>query len=364
MTAISKKIIGRSQDCDYVIFDPKNRVSRKHIEVIKNNTLFSIKDLNSLNGTYVNGNKIIPGQEINIRITDKITLSKDYQLNLNEIFENVIDDDSTKILNTSKGPSLTFDNERTILNNGDKTIIFDKNKTSINDLSEIDKTPYITIGRSLDNKIVLDNNSISKYHCKIRMISPLILEIEDLGSTNGTFADDIKISPNCKFQYSSSVKVRLASNVFLDLRKIFPDIQIIEKKSPPSNPNPSQQNNQNQAITANELIEFMQLEDVWKEYNNRHQAASSSANSYSIGGTILGGVASIVLGGPVGMALSIGGGVLGRYLGQQSSNKIKNDHTYDDMFLQVYSCPRCKESFQRKPWITIRDCNKCRIKFR
>lgn len=362
MTSISRKIIGRSQDCEYVIYDPKNRVSRKHLEITLNGNLFTLKDLNSLNGTYVNGNKINPGQEIKISITDKITLSKDYQLNLNEVFKNVFDDDSTKILNNSKGSSLTFDNERTIVNNGDKTIIFDKNKTSINDLSDIDKTPYITIGRSIDNKIVLENTSVSKYHCKIRMISPLIVEIEDLGSTNGTFADDIKILPNCKFQYSSNVKIRLGSNVNLDLKKIFPSIHIIEKKSPPVNSTPPQQNNQ--AITANELNEFMQLEEVWKEYNNRHQSASSSANSYSIGGTILGGVAAIVLGGPVGMALSIGGGILGRYLGQQGSNKIKNDHTYEDIFLQVYSCPRCKESFQKKPWITIRDCNKCRIKFR
>jgi len=30
-----KIVIGRSHDCDYVIFDPKNRVSRKHLEVLK-----------------------------------------------------------------------------------------------------------------------------------------------------------------------------------------------------------------------------------------------------------------------------------------------------------------------------------------
>lgn len=80
MTSISRKIIGRSQDCEYVIYDPKNRVSRKHLEITLNGNLFTLKDLNSLNGTYVNGNKINPGQEIKISITDKITLSKDYQL--------------------------------------------------------------------------------------------------------------------------------------------------------------------------------------------------------------------------------------------------------------------------------------------
>mgnify|MGYP000406514886 CR=1 FL=1 len=50
-----RKVIGRDPEVDYVIFDPKNRVSRKHAEIHFNNNKLHIKDLNSLNGTYVNG---------------------------------------------------------------------------------------------------------------------------------------------------------------------------------------------------------------------------------------------------------------------------------------------------------------------
>ena len=45
-------------------------------------------------------------------------------------------------------------------------------------------------------------------------------------------------------------------------------------------------------------------------------------------------------------------------------NKINLDHFYEDEFLQAYACPRCHESFQKKPWVTIRDCFKCKLKFR
>ena len=110
--------------------------------------------------------------------------------------------------------------------------------------------------------------------------------------------------------------------------------------------------------------EPVELEDVWKEYIDRQNKANNANIGYSIGGSIL-ALAFTGFTGGVGTALLAGGGgILGRYLGQQASNKIRNDLTYEDAFLQTYACPRCKESFQKKPWITVRECLKCKIKFR
>ena len=83
-----------------------------------------------------------------------------------------------------------------------------------------------------------------------------------------------------------------------------------------------------------------------------------------IGGALVGAVLGAVTGGIGGVLLSGGGGVLGKYLGQQKSSKIRQDLNYETAFLETYCCPRCKESFQKKPWITIRDCFKCKLKFR
>lgn len=49
-------IVGRSSELDIVLEEEK--VSRKHAKITYNNDILSIEDLNSTNGTYVNGEKI------------------------------------------------------------------------------------------------------------------------------------------------------------------------------------------------------------------------------------------------------------------------------------------------------------------
>lgn len=69
----SKVIIGRSNDCDIILNN--GSVSRKHAEVNKNsNGDYFIKDLNSLNGIFVNGRKIKGITKISLY--DKIFIGK------------------------------------------------------------------------------------------------------------------------------------------------------------------------------------------------------------------------------------------------------------------------------------------------
>ena len=50
-------LIGRSIECDIIL--EGHTISRKHALISKNkNGTFKIKDLNSSNGTFINGNKI------------------------------------------------------------------------------------------------------------------------------------------------------------------------------------------------------------------------------------------------------------------------------------------------------------------
>ena len=50
------KIIGKSSSCDVVISD--NTVSREHAQLVMDNDTIEIIDLDSTNGTYVNGERI------------------------------------------------------------------------------------------------------------------------------------------------------------------------------------------------------------------------------------------------------------------------------------------------------------------
>ena len=359
------KIIGRDPKCDYVIFDPKNRVSRVHAEVSAVNGNILIKDLNSLNGVFINGNKIKPGIPTQISTKDNITLSVDYHIDLSNIL--AINDDSTKLYKQDEKAqhSLVFKNEKGVYNDGQKTIIFDRDKTQIGDMLQMDNSPFVTIGRNSGNKIVINNSNISRYHCKMRLVTSVMIEVEDIGSTNGTYADEEKLLPNKRYQFSSAVKIRFGASFQLNLKNIFPSIQIIQK------PNHSQQQqlapNPNAEITAKQSAAFKDLEEVWKEYIGRQNQANNAAVGYGIGGAVIGIAAAAftgMTGGIGGILLTSGSGILGRYLGQQESSKIRNDLTYEDVFLQTYACPRCMESFQKKPWITIRECIKCKLKFK
>jgi pSer/pThr/pTyr-binding forkhead associated (FHA) protein/ribosomal protein L37AE/L43A len=366
------KIIGRDSLCDYVIIDPKNRVSRRHAEVQKLDGNYYIKDLTSLNGTFVNGIKIISAKPIKIEKDDKVTLSNDYPIDIINIF---IDDDTTKILSVvgkNTDATIVFENNKATFRDGKKIVEFDRDKTQLGDILSMDNSPFLTIGRNIDNKIVINNSNISRYQCKIRLITPVMIEFEDLGSTNGSFADEEKLIPNKKYQFASSVTLRFGSNYLFNLKSAFPNIHIVQRVALPktATQQSTQGNVTNPAPTKKEIESFNELEAIWKEYIDRQNQANNAATGYGIGGAVLGIAASIFLapitGGTsiLGVVASSGGGILGRYLGQQQSSKIRNDLTYEDAFLQTYACPRCRESFQKKPWITIRECYKCKSKFR
>ncbi len=356
--ANKKFIIGRDPKCDYVIFDSKNRVSRIHAELSIADEKIYIKDLNSLNGVFVNGIKVQSNISILLTKKDKLTLSYDYPVDLAHFHSD--SDDHTKVLQHGIEIDGKHKHEFGVYKDGQKTVVFDRDKTQIGEMLQMDNSPFVTIGRGSENRIVVNDTNISRNHCCIRMLTPVMIEVEDLGSSNGTFADEEKIIPNKRHQYTSSVQIKLGKTCALNLKDIFPDIQILQRKNLTAPPAA----NFGAAITKKESEMFFELEDIWKEYIDRQNKANNANIGYSIGGSIL-ALAFTGFTGGVGTALLAGGGgILGRYLGQQASNKIRNDLTYEDAFLQTYACPRCKESFQKKPWITVRECLKCKIKFR
>ena len=66
--------IGRSNNVvDYVITDNKS-ISRSHATLIIKNDVCYIIDNGSLNGTYINGNSIVPDEEKSLKNGDRIKL--------------------------------------------------------------------------------------------------------------------------------------------------------------------------------------------------------------------------------------------------------------------------------------------------
>lgn len=76
-------IIGRGIDCDIVIPDEKDNVSRHHL-VITFNLLGKMKVSDtSANGTYINGNRMLKGASIPVTKDDKIRLGDNWILDWN-----------------------------------------------------------------------------------------------------------------------------------------------------------------------------------------------------------------------------------------------------------------------------------------
>lgn len=152
--------IGRAKENDIVVND--SLVSRYHAVIKIFNDSILIEDLNSTNGTYVNGEKI---SSSTITEKDNITLGKSYELDIKSL-----------ILNKSK-------------------------KTPI---PSIDKN-VITIGRSSDNDIVLNNIKVSRRHAKLEKLGNEWY-LEDLGSANKTYVNSKPVK-----------KIKITSNDFITI---------------------------------------------------------------------------------------------------------------------------------------------------
>lgn len=86
------------------------------------------------------------------------------------------------------------------------------------------KKDTISIGRSPDNDIVIDEESVSSEHARVDLIPSQLMDglidvfIEDLGSTNGTFVNHVPVK---RQQLQNADYIRIA----------FTDFKLIAGKS-------------------------------------------------------------------------------------------------------------------------------------
>lgn len=170
--------IGRGSRNNIVIRD--DEVSREHCRLVRLMDDYEVVDLNSSNGTFVNGQRVVgswllqPGSII--ELGDTITLEYE-RLNYKfppfpsetRSLSDRADEDEINLkhyLMMTIGPSVghTF---------------------PLNDV-------IITIGRDLSNDIVIQDPEISRYHLRLRR-QKHGYSAEDMGSTNGTFLNNLPL---------------------------------------------------------------------------------------------------------------------------------------------------------------------------
>jgi len=158
--------IGRNENNDLIV--AYKIISGNHAEIkLINNTLY-ITDKNSTNGTYINNQRIIPGQQ-------------------NEIFG------KTVFLSGTKGIQIITKSTSSSSSNQYQNIKEDSENLGKKILQQLESKSTIIIGRSETADVLINNSLISRNHTKIYKNGNKYF-IEDLGSMNGTYVNGQKIS--------------------------------------------------------------------------------------------------------------------------------------------------------------------------
>ncbi len=198
-----KIIIGRLKSCDIVISEPT--VSKKHAEisVIKNKVI--LKDLNSTNGTYVNGEEI----------TER-------ELHNNDIIKFDVFEFQIKIPSEDKKTIVRKVEEK----ERKKTRILKPEKKDLAVLKVLNgklknRKFYIrdvktTIGRE-EGDIIIPEDVVSHLHCEIEYRDNKFF-IKDLNSTNHTYVND-KIITEAEIKNGDIIKLGDIEIEFKDLIK-------------------------------------------------------------------------------------------------------------------------------------------------
>lgn len=183
--------IGRSGD----IIIEDSRVSRRHAQLSYDGTLVLLEDLESTNGTQLNGESLAPGELRPLEPGDTIGLG---------------------------GYLLTFSapgtSQKTEMGAGGRTAQLEAAPTLeqafaylIGDNLRLPlKEGQNTFGRKVGNDVVIADPYVSGSHGVIEIENDEFW-ITDLGSTNGTLLNGAKLSPNMRTSISSEDVIRLGS---------------------------------------------------------------------------------------------------------------------------------------------------------
>lgn len=179
-----KNTIGRQDDNSIVLNEVT--VSRHHASITYEKGSFTIEDLGSSNGTFINGEKIGPGKHV-ISIGDRLRFgSTEFVLSSEKPSSKDIEKKSPSRSNRVGGKSNlhTMDAVPAYA----KAFLVDAEGKHSHPLNNGETK----IGRSLVNDITIDNITVSNHHAVI-IEEDGKYAVKDLGSTNGTVVNGVKV---------------------------------------------------------------------------------------------------------------------------------------------------------------------------
>ncbi len=244
----------------------------------------------------------------------------------------------------------------------------------IKDLSQL--TVY-TVGRSIDNAIVIANGRISGKHARLIACTPDTFLLEDLDSKNGSFVDAVRITRKVVHR---STAVRIADADFtvgqlLDLRKLEPTPlppeatpQKPAEKTPLGILNPEK-------ATADKLDftgPFAALRQVCEQYPKLRKDCRNREKMVRTGSILLSSIVGISAAVSTGGAAAapfllhiMSGAGLSMLLPTLCSTLLSTEEkleVIDKEYRERYRCPNpdCRDPFQNREWESLAQQKTCR----
>ncbi|PIE04694.1 MAG: hypothetical protein CSA76_02830 [Spirochaetales bacterium] len=175
-------IVGRSQEADICL--PDKRVSRKHAAIKWSGTGYTLTDLQSTNGTYVNGGRagsilLLDGDRIRIGSHDlQYVVLSPHQEQMPQPDDTIIFEKKVHELASEAGSSEMAAKIRSL------KLYYNKKRDSLSDMAFRDELTGLFNRRYFDRKIQEEIERCTRYS---RMLSLIICDIDHFKQFNDTF---------------------------------------------------------------------------------------------------------------------------------------------------------------------------------
>lgn len=227
-----------------------------------------------------------------------------------------------------------------------------------------------TVGRSLNNSIVVTDSRVSGQHARLTECTPTTFLLEDLNSKNGTFVDGVRITR--KFVDRAST-IQFADTVF-SIEQLLAQLNEAPPVKSPLIPSPVA-SNQAEPISAPKPVldfttEFAALEPVYVQYPQLKRACRQREKMIRTGSVILSsvvGISAVVASGGTALSLlqvmsSAGLSVLVPTLCSTFLSTEEKLELIDKEYRERYRCPNptCRDPFGTREWELLSQQKTCR----
>ena len=229
----------------------------------------------------------------------------------------------------------------------------------------------IIVGRKGQQPFEITDRSVSGKHLKLITMSDGNVLIEDLGSSNGTFIDGVRI---IKKVVSRNTVVQMGSTFTFCISDVLPEVKTSSvPRTPPTPPTPPRPEYDEEI-----LRKFQNLESVWNKYQeekiNLQKNNASKGFLRMLPMFVLGGLGYVISCIPeladfrTAITLAgIGIGIMITWISYKSATSLPEQMEKLNQQFQIdYVCPKCKQFLGFTPFEGLKNrgqCSACKSKW-